>query len=53
LLAGGGPGCAGAASSTQRRVQFSWEHGKLTPEEYLEKTSQLEREIASMRPLDY
>ncbi len=37
----------------QRRVQFSWEQGKLTPEEYLEKTGQLEREIASMRPLDY
>jgi DNA invertase Pin-like site-specific DNA recombinase len=37
----------------QRRVQFSWEHGRLTPEEYLLKTSQLEREIASLRPLDY
>lgn len=37
----------------QHRVQFSWEHGKLTPEEYLERTSQLEREIASLRPLDY
>jgi hypothetical protein len=37
----------------QRRVQFSWEHGRITPEEYLQKTSQLEREIASLRPLDY
>jgi hypothetical protein len=37
----------------QRRVQFSWEHGRLAPEEYLLKTSQLEREIASLRPLDY
>ncbi len=37
----------------QRRVQFSWEHGRLLPEEYLARTSQLEREIASMRPLDY
>jgi site-specific DNA recombinase len=37
----------------QRRVQFSWENGKLLPEEYLARVSQLEREIASMRPLDY
>ncbi|MBN1427479.1 MAG: recombinase family protein [Anaerolineae bacterium] len=37
----------------QQRVQFSWEYGKLLPEEYLAKTSQLEREIASLRPLDY
>jgi hypothetical protein len=37
----------------QERVQFSWEHGMLSPEEYLAKMSQLEREIASIRPLDY
>jgi len=37
----------------QERVQFSWEHGMMSPEEYLAKMSQLEREIASMRPLDY
>ncbi len=37
----------------QQRVQFSWEYGKLLPEEYLKRVSQLEREIASMRPLDY
>ncbi len=37
----------------QRRVQFSWEHGKLLPEAYLARVSELEREIASMRPLDY
>jgi len=37
----------------QARVQFSWEHGQLAPEDYLAKMSQLEREIASMRPLDY
>lgn len=37
----------------QHRVQFSWEQGHLAPEDYLEKMSRLEREIASMRPLDY
>jgi len=37
----------------QERVQFSWEHGQLAPEDYLARMSQLEREIASMRPLDY
>jgi hypothetical protein len=35
------------------RIQFSWEHGQLSPEEYLKKQSQVEREIASLRPLDY
>jgi hypothetical protein len=35
------------------RVQFSWEQGLLSPEEYVERMHQLEQEIASMRPLDY
>jgi len=35
------------------RVQFSWEHGKLLPDEYIDRVNRLEREIASMRPLDY
>jgi DNA invertase Pin-like site-specific DNA recombinase len=35
------------------RVQYSWEQGLLEPEKYIEKMHQLQREIASMRPLDY
>jgi DNA invertase Pin-like site-specific DNA recombinase len=36
-----------------KRVDFSWEKGFLTPEEYLEKRNQLLREIESLRPVDY
>ena len=35
------------------RVQYSWEQGLMRPEAYVEKMHRLEREIASMRPLDY
>jgi hypothetical protein len=35
------------------RVQTSYEFSKITLEEWLKKTDQLEREIASLRPLDY
>ena len=37
----------------QERIQFSWEAGQLTPEQYIAKSSAVERAIASMRPLDY
>lgn len=52
---GSAPALAQLAELEQekQRVQFSWEHGHLLPEEYLQRTNQLEREIASMRPLDY
>jgi hypothetical protein len=35
------------------RTQYSWEQGLIQPDAYVEKMHQLEREIASMRPLDY
>ena len=36
-----------------RRIDFSWEKGFLTPQEYIEKRNQLQREIESLRPVDY
>jgi hypothetical protein len=35
------------------RVDFSWEKGFLTPQEYVEKRNQFHREIESLRPVDY
>lgn len=36
-----------------KRVDFSWEKGFLAPQEYIEKRNQLQREIESLRPVDY
>jgi len=36
-----------------KRVDFSWEKGFLTPQDYIEKRNQLQREIESLRPVDY
>ncbi len=36
-----------------KRIDFSWEQGFLSPEEYVEKRQQLQREIESLRPVDY
>ena len=35
------------------RIDFSWEKGFMTPEEYIEKRSQLQREIEALRPIQY
>jgi bifunctional DNA-binding transcriptional regulator/antitoxin component of YhaV-PrlF toxin-antitoxin module len=35
------------------RINFSWENGFLNPEEYLEKRTQLQKEMEAMRPIDY
>jgi hypothetical protein len=35
------------------RINFSWEHGFLQPAEYLEKRQQLQKEMESLRPVDY
>jgi hypothetical protein len=35
------------------RIDFSWEHGFLKPEEYLEKRQLLQKEMESLRPVDY
>lgn len=36
-----------------KRIDFSWEKGFLTPQNYMEKRNQLLREIESLRPVDY
>ncbi len=36
-----------------KRIDFSWEQGFLSPEEYVEKRQQLQRGIESLRPVDY
>ena len=36
-----------------KRVDFSWEQGFLTPEEYKNKRGQLQREMEALRPVDY
>jgi hypothetical protein len=38
---------------TAERLDFSWEKGLLNAEEYIQKRSQLQREIESLWPLDY
>jgi site-specific DNA recombinase len=35
------------------RIDFSWEQGFISPEEYVAKRKQLRREIESLRPVDY
>ncbi len=35
------------------RINFSWENGFLSPQDYLEKRSQLQKEMEAMRPVDY
>ncbi len=36
-----------------KRIDFSWEQGYLTPQEYTVKRDKLEKEIAALRPVDY
>lgn len=36
-----------------KRIDFSWEQGFMSPDEYVAKRSQLQREMESLRPLDY
>lgn len=38
---------------TVKRIDFRWENGTLTPQEYIDKRNQLLREIESLRPVDY
>ncbi len=35
------------------RINFSWEKGFMTPDEYIEKRTQLQREIEALRPVAY
>jgi hypothetical protein len=35
------------------RINFSWEKGFMTPEEYIEKRTQLQKELEALRPVDY
>ena len=35
------------------RIDFRWDHGFIDQDEYFEKRVQLEREIESLRPIDY
>jgi site-specific DNA recombinase len=35
------------------RVDFRWDHGFISAEEYVQKRAQLERELDAMRPIDY
>jgi hypothetical protein len=35
------------------RIYFSWEKGFMMPEEYIEKRTQLQREIEALRPVAY
>ena len=37
----------------QHRIDFRWDHGFIDKDEYFEKRVQLEREIDSLRPIDY
>ena len=36
-----------------KRIDFSWEKGFLTPEEYINKRDQLQKEIESLLPVEY
>ena len=36
-----------------KRIDFSWEQGFLTPQNYVEKRSQLQQEMDALRPVDY
>ena len=36
-----------------KRIDFSWEQGFLTPQEYITKRSQMQREMESLQPVDY
>jgi site-specific DNA recombinase len=36
-----------------KRIDFRWEKGFMTPEEYIEKRSQLESELATLRPTEF
>lgn len=36
-----------------QRIDFSWERGFMTPQEYVEKRNQLNQEIEALRPVDY
>ena len=36
-----------------KRVDFSWEQGFMTPEEYIEKRNQLQRELEALKPLEH
>ncbi|MBK8904585.1 MAG: recombinase family protein [Anaerolineaceae bacterium] len=41
------------AEETMKRIDFSWEQGFLTPQEYVTKRNLLQGEIESLRPVDY
>ncbi|MCA9936215.1 MAG: recombinase family protein, partial [Anaerolineales bacterium] len=43
----------GEIKEAMNRIDFSWEKGFLTPQEYIEKRNRLQREIESLRPVDY
>lgn len=36
-----------------QRINFGWENGFITPEEYVEKRSQLQKELEALRPVNY
>ena len=38
---------------TVKRIDFRWEQGFISPEEYVAKRKQLQREIEALRPVDY
>ena len=35
------------------RIDLRWDHGFISQEEYIEKRSQLQREVEALRPIDY
>lgn len=35
------------------RIDFSWENGFITPDDYVEKRTQLQREMEALKPIDY
>ncbi|HEX3051129.1 MAG TPA: hypothetical protein VHP83_10780, partial [Aggregatilineaceae bacterium] len=36
-----------------KRIDFRWDQGFMSPDEYVQKRQQLEREMESLRPIDY
>ena len=36
-----------------QRIDFSWEQGYLSPQEYIQKRERLQKEIESLKPVDY
>jgi hypothetical protein len=36
-----------------KRIDFSWEQGFLSPQDYVEKRGQFQKEMESLRPVDY